>query len=312
MSLTKNEFKVLYAILKAPGASQRDISAAANVSLGAVNKTLTSLTELGYVDEGRVTAAGMSALAPYKVTNAVNEKPKGLLRVRGEVLIERQIEQLKAAGIEDIIVVVGYKKEYFFYLEEKYGVHIVINRDYASRNNTSTLWMVKEVLDNTYICSSDDYFTENPFESHAWKAYYAVQYQDGKTKEWCVKTGPHKRIKSVHIGGKDEWYMIGHAYFDREFSERFVRILEDEYDLPETAGKLWEHLYVEHIKELDMVARRYPEGTIFEFDSLDEVREFDPLFLITDRRVIAPFFRFRTDQPKCPSASPRTKYSPWE
>lgn len=293
MSLAKNEFKVLHALLKAPGASQRDIAAAANVSLGAANKALACLSESGYVDDGRVTAAGMSALAPYKVTNAVimaaglssrfapisYEKPKGLLRVRGEVLIERQIEQLKAAGIDDIIVVVGYKKEYFFYLEEKYGVHIVVNRDYASRNNNSTLWMVKEVLDNTYICSSDDYFTENPFESHVWKAYYAVQYQDGKTKEWCVKTGSHKRIKSVRIGGKDEWYMIGHAYFDREFSKRFVRILENEYDLPETAGKLWEHLYAEHIKELDMVARRYPEGSIFEFDSLDEVREFDPLFL---------------------------------
>lgn len=46
------------------------------------------------------------------------EKPKGLFRVKGEILIERQIEQLKAARVEEIYVVVGYMKEKFFYLEK--------------------------------------------------------------------------------------------------------------------------------------------------------------------------------------------------
>ena len=58
------------------------------------------------------------------------EKPKGLLEVKGEILIERQIRQLKEAGIEDIIVVVGYKSGQFSYLEEKFGVRIVMNEDY--------------------------------------------------------------------------------------------------------------------------------------------------------------------------------------
>ena len=35
--------------------------------------------------------------------------PKGLLEVRGEILLERQIRQLKEAGVEDIFVVVGYR-----------------------------------------------------------------------------------------------------------------------------------------------------------------------------------------------------------
>ena len=44
------------------------------------------------------------------------ERPKGLLEVKGEVLIERQIRQLKEAGVDDITVVVGYKAEMFEYL----------------------------------------------------------------------------------------------------------------------------------------------------------------------------------------------------
>ena len=74
----------------------------------------------------------------YQVTNAIimaagtasrfaplsYEKPKGLAVVKGEVLIERQIRQLKEAGIEQIILVVGYKKEEFYYLGNKYEVTI--------------------------------------------------------------------------------------------------------------------------------------------------------------------------------------------
>ena len=74
----------------------------------------------------------------------------GLITVRGQVLIERLIEQLHDAGVSEIIVVVGFKKELFFYLEEKYGVEIVVNPDYAKRNNNSTLMRVREKLGNTY------------------------------------------------------------------------------------------------------------------------------------------------------------------
>ena len=73
--------------------------------------------------------------------------------------------------------------------------------------------------------------------------------------------------------------MLGHVYFDRAFSRTFVDILEREYDLPATADKLWEEIYADHIKEFDMVARPYGDDIVHEFDSLDELRDFDPYFL---------------------------------
>lgn len=291
--LSKNQFEVLNALRREPSASQRDVAASSGLSLGTVNSTLKSLQEEGLAEGGKPTPAGMEALAPYKVDNAVilaaglssrfapisYEKPKGVLRVRGEVLIERQIEQLREAGITDITVVVGYKKEYFFYLRKKYGVTLVNNDEYASRNNNGSLWRVRGCLGNTYVCSSDDYFTQNPFNAYVFKAYYSAQYAEGPTKEWCMETGAGGRITKVTVGGSNSWYMLGHVYFDRAFSERFVKILEEEYDRPETVDMLWEDLYIEHIKELDMVLRPYPAGAINEFDSLDELRAFDPHFL---------------------------------
>ncbi len=293
MSLSFNSFQVIKFLLNKPGATQRDIAKSCNLGLATVNLAFRQCVEQELIDDGHLTAKGIAELKPYAVDNAVilaaglssrfapisYERPKGLLRVRGEVLIERQIEQLQSVGITEIVVVVGYKKEEFFYLEEKYGVQIVVNRMYAERNNNSSLMLVRKVLGNTYICSSDNYFEENPFDSHVWKAYYSSQFIAGSTEEWCLKTGAHGRITDVSIGGKDAWCMIGHAYFDRQFSEHMCSILEAEYDLPQTHDKLWESLYAEHLREFDMRIRKYDPPIIHEFDSLDELRAFDPLFL---------------------------------
>ena len=139
--------------------------------------------------------------------------------------------------------------------------------------------VVTDRLSNTFICSSDDYFTENPFDHYVYKAYYAGEYVEGPTKEWCFTTGAQKRIVDVTVGGFDSWVMIGHAYFDKAFSLRFIEILQAEYNKPETADKYWEDLFIDHIKEFDMVMRPYAPGIIYEFDSLDELRVFDPYFL---------------------------------
>ena len=233
MGLSKREFAVLLALHDGKVASQRDVAAHADVSLGTVNTIMKKLHDEGLAEGFVLTEAGAQALEPYKVDNAIimaaglssrfvplsYERPKGVLRVRGEVLIERQIRQLQEAGIVDITVVVGYMKETFFYLEDAFGVKIRVNEQYASRNNNSTLMLVREQLGNTYICSSDDYFTENVFRPYVYEAYYAASYFPGETDEYCLKTARDGRIAGVSVGGRDAWAMLGHAYFDRAFSE---------------------------------------------------------------------------------------------
>lgn len=188
--------------------------------------------------------------------------------------------QLREAGIDDITVVVGYKKKEFFYLEDMFGVRIVVNPDYATRNNNSTIRRVAHLLGNTYICSSDEYFTESPLEKYVYRAYYATVFEEGPTAEYCViEKGRDRLIAGATVGGSDAWAMMGHVYWDREFSARFLEVLDRVYDLPETAGKLWEDIYIGHIDGLSMVSRHYPAGVIWEFDSLDELRVFDPDFL---------------------------------
>lgn len=228
----------------------------------------------------------MSAGTSSRFAPLSYEKPKGLWRVRGEVLIERQIEQLKAAGIHDITVVTGYMAEKFCYLKEKYGVDIVCNRDYYRYNNTSTLMCVLDRISDTFICSSDNYFTENVFKDEAAQAYYATVYGKGETQEWCVDSDADGRICKVTIGGKDAWYMLGHAYFSPEFSEKFKEILNREYAAEGIREVLWEEVYRRHADELLMYIRKYDTGIVNEFDRLEELRDFDDTYRDNSGSVI--------------------------
>lgn len=234
------------------------------------------------VDNAIIMAAGTSSrFAPLSF-----EKPKALITVKGEVLIERQIRQLKEAGINQIILIVGYKKEQFYYLKDKYGVIVVENNDYSIRNNNSSIYAVRNYLGNSYICSADNYFAVNPFENEVDDAYYAALYSDGSTSEWCMQTDENGYVNNVQIGGKDAWYMLGHVFWNEKFSKRFVEILLDEYELPETAGLLWEAIYMKHLDELKLKVRHYDDDSIFEFDSLDELRKFDTSYISNTRSSI--------------------------
>ncbi|SEK61459.1 CTP:phosphocholine cytidylyltransferase [Carnobacterium iners] len=223
------------------------------------------------VENAIIMAAGLSSrFAPISY-----EYPKSLVKVKGQVLIERQIRQLQEAGIEDITIVVGFKKKLFQYLVEEFQVTLVENSDYATRNNHSTLYAVKEKLGNTYICSADNYFTQNVFEPYVENAYYSSVYEEGETGEWCIETDATGLITDLKIGGENSWVMLGHVFFSSVFSKRFVAILESVYDEPETPLLLWESIYLNHIDELTLYSRHYSKEIIFEFDTLDELRKFD-------------------------------------
>ena len=140
-----------------------------------VEEAYISLCNEAYISNGKITQRGKEYLKEHVVENAVIlaagvssrfvplcfEKPKGLLEVKGEVLIERQIRQLMEAGITKIYIVVGFMKEKFSYLEEKFGVKLIETMDYRIRNNHASVWAAKDVLGNTVISSSDLYFNKN-------------------------------------------------------------------------------------------------------------------------------------------------------
>lgn len=80
------------------------------------------------------------------------------------------------------------------------------------------------------------------------------------------------------IGGRDSWYMNGPAFWTEEYTRQFLEILDEAYGKPETAEKLWENIYLENIEKLPMKLKKCDERNIYEFDSLEELREFDSVY----------------------------------
>ena len=118
------------------------------------------------------------------------------------------------------------------------------------------------------ICSSDNYFVENPFEEYVYRGYYSTVFAEGETDEYCVIETSDGTIREVTIGGENKWYMLGHVYFDRAFSEQFVPILENEFKHEAYKLQLWEDYYARHVDTLLLEARHYSDEVVKEFDSL--------------------------------------------
>lgn len=292
--LLKEEFDVLYHIVKQPRLTQEKIATAINLKLEKVDNIMISLQKHGYLSEdGQITKDGLLALEPYKVKNAIilaagfasrcaplsYEKPKGLFIVKGEVLIERQIKQLQERGINTIYVVVGYKKEQFFYLEKKYGVKIIVNTEYTQKNNLSSVYAAKEYFGNSYICYSDNYLNINGYEQYVYKSYFAAMYSKKYTDEYVIKYDPNGLICQYYQGDTNCWYQMGEMYFSYETADCFLNFLEKEYQYPSIFDMKIDDFYIRHLSKIDIYIKQYPADAFLEFDTVAEIKQFDDKFI---------------------------------
>ena len=161
------------------------------------------------VENAVILAAGGSDISAKSVYSV----PKGLFMKNGETLIERQIRQLREAGIQDITVVFAYKQELYFFLQDKWGVNLEINPD-LKKNNIFSLYTAKAHIGSTYICNCDNFFEENPFSQYEYNAFHATVYKEDAHNELLVRKNSSGRILEVYSGAKSGECIYGHAYVD--------------------------------------------------------------------------------------------------
>lgn len=294
--MTKKEFEILRYLCENHGSqTQRIISEETKHSLGTVNPILASFQQAGVIDDSyRVTSKGYEMMEPYRVKNAVilaagmstrfipvsYELPKGLISVKGEVMIEREIRQLQEAGIQEIVVVVGYMMEKFFYLRDKYNVKLVVNNEFSTKNTHSSVYVARDYLCNTYILCSDNYYPNNMFHQYEYRAFYCSIFLPGTSYvERAFTFDRDGLIIDTNKPSHDQWIMYGHAYFDQAFTNKFRPILENYFGRPGVEGMYWENVWAENVKEIPMWIHQCTDRDILEFDSMDELRAFDPDYI---------------------------------
>lgn len=282
--MNRQEQDILNILAGGTFSGQRELAEESGYSLGVVNRCLRSLTETGYVRaDGTLTQNGQALLAENRPQRAVilaagfgmrmvpinTETPKGLLQVHGERLMDRLIRQLHQAGIRDIRVVVGFLKEQYEYLIDEFGVELVVNPDYARKNNLHSVDRVRSALSDCYVVPCDLYCTENPFRTHEFYSWYMVS--EAPAPDSTVRVNRKQALIPVSENGNR---MIGICYLTaddgRKVSEKVHALcLDSRMD-----GAFWEEaLYAEG--KILPAARVVPEGQVVEINTYEQLRELD-------------------------------------
>ena len=282
--MNRQEQDILNILAGGTFSGQRELAEESGYSLGVVNRCLRSLTETGYVRaDGTLTQNGQALLAENHPQRAVilaagfgmrmvpinTETPKGLLQVHGERLIDRLIRQLHQALIRDIRVVVGFLKEQYEYLIDEFGVELVVNPDYARKNNLHSVDRVRSALSDCYVVPCDLYCTENPFRTHEFYSWYMVS--EAPAPDSTVRVNRKQALIPVSENGNR---MIGICYLTaddgRKVSEKVHALcLDSRMD-----GAFWEEALHAEGKMLP-AARVVPEGQVVEINTYEQLRELD-------------------------------------
>lgn len=265
------------------GVSQRKLAEQLSVSLGKVNQIISKLKQEKFIDENNnITLKTRNYLKKHHPRNAVilaagygmrmvpinTEEPKGLLEVKGETLIERLISQLHEVGVQNIKVVVGFMKEHYEFLIDKYNVKLVVNSHYKDWNNIYSLFLVKDDISDTYVLPCDVWFEKNPFSTIEDESWYLFGEEQVPGSNWQVKNNEKVRFNSSK-GNK----MIGLAYLNEMQGKNISKLLEKSIEEKQYAS-FWEDV-LEDKKTFLLKGKLVSDNNHAEINSYEQLLELD-------------------------------------
>lgn len=286
-SLSKNELDVLLYLRETTFTSQRTLAAQTHYSLGSINSTLKKLVQNSYLTvEYKLTSKAEQLFTCAVPQNAIilaagygmrmvpinTMYSKAFLEVQGEKLIERQIRQLHEAGITSISIVVGYMKEQFEYLVDQYHVNLIVNEQYAERNNLHSLSLAADQINNTYIVPTDIWSKENPFRKYELYSWYMVS--DLQTKHSDVRVTSHQHLQRITDRDQQGNAMIGIAYLSGQTADSLKeKLLTLDHDKSYN-NSFWEAaLYSQN--RMVVYPREVSHHNFAEINTYEQLRDLD-------------------------------------
>lgn len=284
--MNRQESDVLLALHKEPYINQRALAKRCGHSLGVVNRSMQSLVKQGYLDDWmHLTTKAEHVFQERAPKNAIilaagfgmrmvpinMETPKALLRVKGETLIERLIKQLHEVGVYQIYVVVGFMKEQFEFLIDDYGIELVVNPDYARKNNMHSLKLVADQLSNTYIIPCDIWCKQNPFCQDELYSWYLLS--DSGDEDSNVRINRKMEIvKTEKLQGGNA--MIGISYLLGDCAQTVrnqiqILCMDERYN-----DSFWEEALYRKDRMI-VLGRVLGKGEVTEINTYEQLRELD-------------------------------------
>ncbi len=205
------------------------------------------------------------------------EVPKPLVKVNGKRMIDTVVSSLRTNGINEIYVVVGYKKERFYeWVREETGVRIIENPLYDSCNNISSLYYAREYLEDCIILDGDQVIY-NPaiLDSHFFLSGYNAVWCEGETNEWLMNVEDGIIKSCSRTGGSHGWQLYSISRWTEEDGKRLRRDIEYEF---ESGNRqiYWDDVAMfYHFSNYKLGIWEMHKEDIIEIDNLDELINID-------------------------------------
>ena len=231
--------------------------------------------KMSRIERAIVLAAGKGTrLAP--LTDYI---PKPLIAVNGKRMIESIIEALVKNGILEIYVVVGYRKEFFSFLNDKYPyIKLIENPFYETCNNISSIYVAREYLHNAMIIEGDLNIRNASILSPDFirSGYNAVRVA-GTTHEWVLQIDDCGIVTSCNrCGGTSGWQLYGISRWSALDGKLLRTLVEKEFIDKKNTGIYWDEVALFlYREEFELGIFEMPSDAVFEIDSIEELQSID-------------------------------------
>lgn len=289
--LTRKQFDILACLERSKkGLTQRELAEATKMSLGSVNRTLSTLHEMRLVNDNGLTDSGLVALEPYRVKRAVFlaagfgsrlipltlNTPKALVRVKGTRMIDTLLDAVVNAGIEEIYIVRGHLGEAFDQLLVKYPtIRFIENPDYNESKNISSAMCVRHLLQRSYVMEADlVLFNPDLIQKYQYTSnFLGVPVES--TDDWCFTT-KNNIITKLKVGGNNCHHVFGISYWNEDDGAKLFEDIKYVYEMPGGKERYWDQVALEYCQyNYRVEVRNCTFEDIVEIDTLSDLKKLD-------------------------------------
>lgn len=247
--------------------------------------------------KGIIVAAGLGS----RLGSLTQDSPKCLLPVASKPMLLHQVESLRACGLKEIIVIVGYQADRF---PRDLGVTYVTNPDYRRNNILNSLMFASDSMDEGFLVSYSDLvykpeLVQNLLDAPGpmavsiddrWKTRYAhLQHHPSAAMEKVIHDAEFT-VSQIGIGVSDEApaEFVGLFRCDaeaaRDFRETFETVKREYWGKPFLRSADFERAYLtEYLQYLidrgRTIKAALPQDAVWmEVDTAEDLEMANQLF----------------------------------
>jgi len=207
----------------------------------------------GKILQAIILAAGISK----RLRPLTDSTPKCLLKVGGRSILEMTIENVLKSGIDDFVMVTGYRENMIKdFINERFPslkIKYLTNPDFENNNNSYSLWMTKDYINSSSILLDSDILFDFRIISKLLDSNYqnclAVNRNHALSAEE-IKVIIDTDNKIQHIGKEIDPAIgfgesIGIEKFSPDFFEKLCEVLERKIVAEDNVNEFYEKSFQE-------------------------------------------------------------------